>query len=87
MTPTIAKQALGLFKSHVPTKNVNNTLSERESEVLNLIVQGFCNDEVAKKLFISPLTVKNHIRHIYEKLHVHSRAQVVSKAIKEGLAE
>ncbi|MGA7836734.1 MAG: response regulator transcription factor [Ignavibacteriaceae bacterium] len=87
MTPTIAKQALGLFKSHLPAKNENNTLSERESEVLNLIVQGFGNDEVAKKLFISPLTVKNHIRHIYEKLHVHSRAQVVSKAIKEGLAE
>ena len=56
-------------------------------EVLNLIVQGFGNDEVAKKLFISPLTVKNHIRHIYEKLHVHSRAQVVSKAIKEGITE
>lgn len=87
MTPTIAKQALGLFKSYVPAKNENSALSDREMEVLNLIVQGFGNDEVAKKLFISPLTVKNHIRHIYEKLHVHSRAQVVSKAIKEGLAE
>ena len=85
MTPTIAKQALDLFKKLVPHKTGDNGLSQREKEVLNLLVQGFSNEEVSNQLFISPLTVKNHIRNIYEKLHVHSRAQVVLKAVKEGL--
>src|SRR3972149_3035892 len=47
MTPTIAKQALDLFKKLVPHKTGDNGLSQREKEVLNLLVQGFSNEEVA----------------------------------------
>lgn len=85
ISPTIAKQVFNLFKSFAPPEKSELDLTEREKEVLDLLVAGFSNDEVSNKLFISPLTVKNHVRHIYEKLHVHSRSQVVAKAIKEGI--
>lgn len=86
MTPTVAKQALTLFKQFAPIQKKEYNLSVRENEVLNHLVNGLSNDEISNKLFISPITVKNHIRHIYEKLHVHSRSQVVAKAIKERLS-
>ncbi len=85
MTPTIAKQALELFRNFAPHKSEDNALTDRENEILSLIVEGFDNDEISSKLFISLQTVRNHIRHIYEKLHVHSKTQAVVKAIKEGI--
>jgi len=48
-------------------------------------VQGYNYKQIAEKIFISPETVRNHIRNIYEKLHVHTRSEAVSKAIKQGL--
>jgi DNA-binding NarL/FixJ family response regulator len=85
MTPTIARQALDLFKTYAPQKNQPDLLTAREREVLALIVDGLGNDEISMKLFISLQTVRNHIRHIYEKLHVHSKSQAVVRAIKQGL--
>lgn len=82
MSPSVAKQALNLFKSYAPAKLHEDVLSSRENEILSLIVDGLSNDEISSKLFISLQTVRNHIRHIYEKLHVHSKAQAVAKAIK-----
>ena len=82
MSPSVAKQAIGLFKTFAPSKTEENVLSGREKEILSLIVEGLSNDEISLKLFISLQTVRNHIRHIYEKLHVHSKAQAVAKAIK-----
>jgi DNA-binding NarL/FixJ family response regulator len=60
-------------------------LSEREREVLRLMVEGLTIQPMADRLFISPHTVISHIRHINEKLKVHSRSQAVVKAIKENL--
>ncbi len=60
-------------------------LSARESEVLNLLVQGFSNQEIADRLVIGRETVKTHIRHIMEKLAVSDRTQAAVKALKEGL--
>lgn len=85
MTPTIAKQALELFKDHVPHRSNRDSLTEREHEILSLIIDGLDNEEISSKLFISLQTVRNHIRHIYEKLHVHSKSQAVVKALKEGI--
>lgn len=85
MTPSIAKQALELFKEHVSLKSEEDPLTEREHEILSLIVNGLDNNEISAKLFISLQTVRNHIRHIYEKLHVHSKSQAVVKALKEGI--
>jgi len=85
MTPSIAKKVIELFRNYVPKKTEEFSLSKRESEVLELIVNGSNNKEVSEKLFISIETVRNHIRHIYEKLHVHSKSEAVVKAIREGL--
>ncbi len=85
MTPTIARQALNLFKERVPHAKGEGVLSDREQEILSCLVKGMNNDEIAEKLFISRTTVRNHIRHIYEKLHVHSKSQAVVKALQEGL--
>jgi DNA-binding CsgD family transcriptional regulator/ligand-binding sensor protein len=60
--------------------------TSREAEVLNLVLQGLNNLEIAKKLFISTHTVKNHITKIYEKLGVNDRAQAIAKMYQTGLA-
>ncbi|MDP3443871.1 MAG: response regulator transcription factor, partial [Ignavibacteria bacterium] len=67
----------------LPSEDYN--LSERETEILKLLVEGLSNNEISDRLFISVITVRNHIGHIYQKLHVHSKSQAVSKAVKEGL--
>jgi DNA-binding NarL/FixJ family response regulator len=62
-------------------------LTEREMEVLRLVAQGLNNRDIAKELFISENTVKNHIRNILEKLHLHSRMEAVVYAVREKLLE
>lgn len=86
MTPFVARRVLEAFKSRAEIKDSTTvSISPREQEVLGLLVQGFNYRQIAEKIFISPETVRNHIRNIYEKLHVHSRSEAVSKAIKQGL--
>lgn len=60
-------------------------LSERETEVLKLVAQGYVNKEIAQRLAISPATVGSHIKNLYRKLAVHSRVQVVRVAQERGL--
>ena len=87
MTPGIATKVLNLFKQYIPQKNEQYQLTKRETEILHLLVDGLDNKNIAETLFISLETVRNHIRHIYEKLQVHSKSQAVVKAIREGLLE
>ena len=61
--------------------------SERELEVLRLVARGLNNREVAKELFISENTVKNHVRNILEKLQLHSRMEAVMYAMNEKLLD
>jgi len=60
-------------------------LSERELEILQLLCNGKNYSQIAEKLFISGHTVRNHIKNIYQKLHVHSRAEAVNKAVRDRL--
>ncbi len=62
-------------------------LTEREIEVLQLVARGMNNRDIAKELFISENTVKNHIRNILEKLQIHSRMEAVMIAVRENLIE
>jgi DNA-binding NarL/FixJ family response regulator len=62
-------------------------LTDREMEVLKLVAQGLANRDIATQLFISENTVKNHIRNILEKLHLHSRMEAVVYAVREKLLE
>jgi len=63
------------------------TLTSRELEVLKLVAKGMSNREIADELFISENTVKNHVRNILEKLHLHSRMQAVMYAVRERLID
>jgi two-component system NarL family response regulator len=63
------------------------TLTNRELEVLKLVAKGMSNREVADQLFISDNTVKNHVRNILEKLHLHSRMEAVLYAVRERLLD
>lgn len=63
------------------------SLSDRELEVLRLIAKGMLNKEIAKTLFISEKTVKNHISNIFRKLKVSDRTQAAVYAIKNNLVE
>jgi DNA-binding NarL/FixJ family response regulator len=85
MSPYVARRVIELFRKYAPSGHEDHQLTSREVDVLNHLVQGFDTEEISKRLYISRETVRNHIKHIYEKLHVHSRSQAVVKAIREGL--
>jgi DNA-binding NarL/FixJ family response regulator len=92
ISPSMASKLLTEFaaiskaseeKPQVPTPR----LTDREMEVLRLVAQGMNNRDIAKTLFISENTVKNHIRNILEKLHLHSRMEAVVYAVREKMIE
>lgn len=66
--------------------DLQGTLTDREKEILNLLVEGFSNKEIADMLSISKNTVANHRAAVMRKLHVNKAAQLVRKAVNEGLA-
>ena len=86
----VAKKILGFFAHKnvilVAPVNEDYKLSEREKEILQLMVSGDNYRDIAQKSFISYETVRTHVRHIYKKLHVASRSEAVIKAIQQGLS-
>jgi DNA-binding NarL/FixJ family response regulator len=90
-SPGLANKVLHEFKTladQLRDHKVNQyQLSNREMEVLHLVVKGFRNNEIGEKLYISEHTVKKHLGNILEKLHVKNRFQAASIAIREGLIE
>ena len=85
MTPSIARQVMKMFRDFAPKPEECENLTPREYEVLKALVDGLDYKQIAQKLFISLDTVRNHIRHIYEKLQVHSKSEAVAKALKQRL--
>jgi LuxR family maltose regulon positive regulatory protein len=65
--------------------SLDESLTERETEILSLLSKGLKNREIAEKIFLSPTTIKKHIYNIYQKLDVHSRIEVVTKARENGI--
>ena len=86
MTASIATQVLKMF-SHVSQveKNEDYNLSEREKQVLQLLVEGYSYKMIAAEIFIAIDTVRSHIKKIYEKLHVNSKSEAVAKAFRDRL--
>ena len=87
MSPAIARKAMELLKqSPIPVSNepttADSALTDREMEILKEMVTGKNYKAIGERLFISPLTVRKHVAHIYEKLHVNSRAQIINLAHK-----
>ncbi len=84
ISPFISDKVLNLLKAQ---KNEKHMLTERESEILQLIASGLTNKQTAKKLFISVKTVETHRTNIMQKLNVHTTADLVRYAIKTGILE
>lgn len=82
---TIAAKVVKALPAQEDQSATPDQLSERELEVLQLIVEGLSNQKIAQRLFISHDTVKSHIKHILEKLSVNDRTQAAVKAIRQGL--
>ena len=86
MTPTIANRVLKMVKSQrISDSNELFNLTDREKEILSCLIRGMSYRMIAASCFISIDTVRAHIRNIYEKLHVHSKAEAVATAIKSKI--
>ena len=92
ISPSMASKLLSEFASIIKRSDDRPQvpaprLTDREMEVLRLVAKGMNNRDIAKQLFISENTVKNHIRNILEKLQLHSRMEAVVYAVREKLLE
>jgi DNA-binding NarL/FixJ family response regulator len=83
----IARKMLNLFSRIAPSRTESEAygLTSRESEILHYLVNGLTVKRIAEELHLSPHTISNHMRSIYQKLHVRTRSRVVAKAIQEKL--
>jgi two-component system nitrate/nitrite response regulator NarL len=84
MSPSMAIKVLKFFQTQQPISNLYE-LTTREKNILSLLVDGLSYKMIADRESISFHTVNSHVRKIYEKLHVHSLGEAVSKALKERL--
>jgi DNA-binding NarL/FixJ family response regulator len=80
MSTNIARMVVQSFQ-----KNTNSPLSPRETEVLELLSKGKSYHKIADELFVDKETIRTHIKNIYLKLEVHSKADAIEKALKERL--
>jgi DNA-binding NarL/FixJ family response regulator len=93
MSPKVARKMLGYVRTQSPAPESPDaaaarfSLTDREREVLGLLVDAHTEEHIADALFISPHTVRTHIKNIYKKLHVHSRASVVRVALEHRLVD
>lgn len=90
ISPSMAVKLIDEFKQMSRPDHARGPrlkLTERELEVLRLVAKGMNNREIAKELFISENTVKNHVRNMLEKLQLHSRMEAVMYAVKEKILE
>ena len=84
MTGQIARRVIEAFRRPAGQKTAGAELTPREVEILQLIARGYANKEIANHLGISTGTARNHIGHIYEKMHVRCRAEATAKYLAGG---
>ncbi len=87
MTATIAKRVLEFFRQQPKRNTETFDLSKREIDVLTELVNGLSRKMIAAKLFLSVFTVNNHIKSIYEKLHVHNVSEAVATALQKNIVK
>ena len=80
MSANIARKLVNVFRNTEKENEPVESLSQRENEVLQLLAKGLLYKEIADQLRISIATVRQHIHHIYEKLHVQNRTEAINKA-------
>ena len=79
MSGAIARKVIGYFREQAETTTDVEKLTAREREVLELVVNGLSNKEIADRLSVTVAAVRFHLKHIYQKLHVHSRTEAALK--------
>jgi DNA-binding NarL/FixJ family response regulator len=79
MSAEIGRKVVAYFQNQTASTAEVATLSTREREVLELVTHGFANKEIADRLGVSVEAVRWHLKHIYHKLHVHSRTEAALK--------
>jgi DNA-binding NarL/FixJ family response regulator len=85
--PTLAERVLTFFStsSTVASPRPFSTLTDREYEIFDLIARGESNTVIAKRLVLSPKTIRNHISNIFAKLQIADRSQAIVLARRAGL--
>ena len=79
MSPQIARLVVNSFSQKQKASTEFELLTEREKEILQLLSKGFQYKEIAAKLFLSVETIRTYVRHVYEKLQVHTRTDALNK--------
>jgi DNA-binding NarL/FixJ family response regulator len=85
MSPEVASRVIRLFREVRPPERVDYDLTPHETRLLKLLVDGHNYTTAAEELGVSYNTIKFHMRHIYEKLQVHSKSEAVSMALKNRI--
>jgi len=85
MSPEIARRVVTVFREFRPPERAPYCLTPQESELLRLMVEGHHYKTAAHEMGISTNTVSFHLKHVYQKLQVHSKTEAVAKALRERL--
>ena len=85
MSPEVARRVIKLFREFRPPERADYRLTPQETELLKLLVEGHHYKTAAEQLGITANTVSFHLKHIYQKLQVHSKTEAVAKALRERL--
>ncbi len=85
MSPEVATRVISLFRDIRPPERVDYDLTPHETRLLKLLVKGFNYTTAAEELGVSYNTIKFHMRHVYEKLQVHSKSEAVAKALQNRI--
>lgn len=85
MSPEVAMRVIKLFREVRPPEKVDYDLTPHETRLLKLLVEGHNYTTAAEELKVSYNTIKFHMRHIYEKLQVHSKSEAVAKALQNRI--
>ena len=85
MSPDVARRVLGLFRQFRPPERAASDLTPQELTLLRLMVEGHHYKTAAREMGISMNTVSFHLKHIYEKLQVHSKTEAVARALRDHL--
>ena len=85
MTPEIARKVVTLFQQTARPQQLDEDLTPHELRLLKLLAEGYSYQDAADQFKVSINTLRNHIRSIYDKLHVHTKSEAVAKALKAGI--
>ena len=87
LSPEIARQIVRQFQNEPAPERRDSALTPQERSLVRLLADGFSYQAAAERLGVSINTVRDHVRNVYEKLHVHSKSEAVSKALRRHMID